>query len=1611
MGIPGLGKLGAVARPAMGLLDSLVEPLVSRVSSCAHARVRMFDGGRAHLAVRGLRGSTGPKVAEDLERLLTEMPGVRWAAVNAVLQSVVVALEGPTDDEATVSGLLEVVEAVEEAYDTAHGPMPLHPASAEPAGRAVWAMATQAVALPLAVVGRLTRSSPLPLELASLVTIVETQPRLRRVVGQVVGDRNTAVVLATLNAAAQGSAGGFLGLAVDGVRHALSTAELRAQRAAWTGAEPDLTGTPQLARAELRSPVPRPVPLRPGPVERYADTAAVIAGLTFAGALAVTRRTSSAASASLAAIPKAPGLAREGFACALGRALAHRGTVVHDPEALRRLDRVRTVVLDSAALTTGAHVLADLIPLDGASAGDLAATAHRLFQPRHPERLSRSGGGSDDDGEGETDEGGTETEDGTETEGETQGAGANQERSGQERGTDQERNGGGRPTESPASPTESPAPAKDTEWSLGPLDRLALRGRTGVRARERLEREGAAYVLGLARGDRLMAVVSVVPEVHEAAERLVGAARRAGLRVLATSGGTPTVVPGADATVPGGGRLAASVREQQADGTGVLVVSRDRETLDAADVGIGIAGAEGRPAWGAHLYAADPGEAVVVVEACGVARRVARRGVWLAKGASGLGSTMTLAGQAGQPGTLSLAAVNWSAALGMAYGAWSAVELLRRPPDHGASRQPWHSMPPETVLARTASHENGLTERQALDRAERSGEQVPRTSSLPRAVITELANPLTPVLVGGAALSAAVGGVLDAVIVLAVTGLSGLIGGTQRHVTDRAVRRLHQRSAVRARAVRDGEEHEVAAEELVVGDIVVLGSGDVVPADCRLLDSHGLEADESALTGESLPVGKAVDPVLAADVADRTSMLYEGTTVAAGRARAVVVATGGATEAGRGATAGRGARPAVGVEHRLARITRTTLPLALGSAGAVMAAGLLRGRPARETVGAGVGLAVASVPEGLPFLVSAAQLAAARRLSTLGVLVRDPRTIEAAGRADVLCFDKTGTLTHGRIELALVVARGDDGEGGGDGEDMGRPPDRLDARQQAVLAAALRATPRPRDNRKLEHFTDRAVMSGAELAGLTRTDGAPGWQRTAGLPFEPSRGFHATQAQSGGRRLLSVKGAPERVIELCAMGREAKDALLTRSEKLAAEGHRVLAVAESCDEGSDPLTDDSVSGLGFLGFLLLSDKVRGGAARSVRQLAEAGVHIVMITGDHPQTAESIARELDVVDGRRVVTGADLDALDDEALDALLPQVGVVARGTPTHKVRVVKAFQRLGRTVAMTGDGANDAPAIRLADVGIALGARATPAARAAADLVVTDDRLETILAALVEGRAMWASVRQALAILLGGNLGEIGFTVLGATVGGASPLTARQLLLVNLFTDLAPAIAVALRPPGEDTKERLLREGPESSLGTALTDEITVRAMATALGATAAWIAARATGRPARARTVALAALVATQLGQTLLIGWRSPAVLAAVAGSMAGLAAVIQTPGVSHFFGSTPLGPVGWTIALTAATAGTAASVLLPPVARHARTALDTFRAGPLEPVLAALRDAEHQGELIALRRRPDGKPEADGPTARTGTHDDTGGSSTGPKDPTPVMSPEAAMSPAPA
>jgi cation-transporting ATPase I len=573
-----------------------------------------------------------------------------------------------------------------------------------------------------------------------------------------------------------------------------------------------------------------------------------------------------------------------------------------------------------------------------------------------------------------------------------------------------------------------------------------------------------------------------------------------------------------------------------------------------------------------------------------------------------------------------------------------------------------------------------------------------------------------------------------------------------------------------------------------------------------------------------------------------------------------------------------------------------------------------------QSVGSAVALAVAAVPEGLPVLATMAQLASARRLSRRQALVRNPRAIEALGRVRVLCTDKTGTLTEGRIRLR--------GVSDGTGE---QPVDELSSELAPLVAAGLRACPVADDpSVPLPHLTDRAVVAGAQRAHVDTTTGAPGWKRELELLFEPARGYHAAVGTTDTRRLLSVKGAPETLLPRCSTWRRhtgdvAVDSRVRRTldrevDRLARQGLRILAVGEANLPPGDHLGDEDVTRLTLLGFLVLSDPVRPTAAQAVGDLARAGVSVLMVTGDHPSTAQGIAAELGILNGKRVVTGAALSAMGDSELDRIIDDVSVFARVTPADKVRVVLALQRRGEPVAMTGDGANDAAAIRLADCGIALGDHATPAARRAADLVVTDERIETIVDAIIEGRAMWTSLREALAILLGGNVGEVSFTVGATALTGRAPLSARQLLVVNLLTDVAPALAIALRPPPASTPEALLSEGPDASLGRSLERAIAIRATSTAVGAGLAWAMASVTGRPRRASTTALVGLVGSQLGQTLVIGGRDPLVLLAGLGSAAALAAIVQTPGVSHFFGCTPLGPVAWSTALASSGVATA-------------------------------------------------------------------------------------------
>jgi len=1067
-------------------------------------------------------------------------------------------------------------------------------------------------------------------------------------------------------------------------------------------------------------------------------------------------------------------------------------------------------------------------------------------------------------------------------------------------------------------------------WRLRPLEHDDETLPRGARNRSRLLGSGGRKVLGLWRQDRLLALVAIRREPVALTDEIIDAARDAGLQIV-LSGGSDALARrlGLDRRVPAT-RVVDTISELQRDGCVVMYLgSTHTQALRGADIGLGVERDDDRIPWSAHLViGADLVNAWRVVRAIPIAREVSRRSTLLALAGASTGGVWSFLGPPRTAAERAMLPINGTAMFSVGLGAAAARRAAAGTPPRSAPRDPWHELETDESLARLGSTTEGLdSDERARRHAASSSRVVEGPIGLGRAVIDELANPLTPLLGLGAALSAAVGSAVDAALVGGVVGANAIVGAAQRVSTERSLQRLERAGDVMVRVRVGGATEQVPADSLVVGDIIELEAGETVPADSRILGSDNLEVDESTITGESLPVAKSEKPAPGAPVPEQTSMLFEGSSIAAGTVTALVVATGTDTETGRSAAAAADPPPS-GVEQRLGQLTKLTLPVSVVGGGAVTALGLTRGQSARAAVGTGVSLMVAAVPEGLPALATLSQVAAARRLATNNALVRNPRALEALGRVDQICFDKTGTLTQNRISLALVSI---------DGREE-RLPD-LSADGRAVLSAAARATPTSNGAGPLPHATDQAIHDAASLAGVHPTDGANGWSRLDEIPFESRRGYHVVLGEVGrSRRLVSVKGAPEAVLPRCTHWRRdgvteplreaAHVRLRDEVERLGRRGLRVLAVAEAIATGAVDLAADVLpDGLELIGFVALADPIRPSAAAALRDVQEAGVNVAMITGDHASTAEAIAAELGMLNGGRIVVGAELDALDDAALDAIIAHVSVFARVTPSQKVRIVEAYQRRGRSVAMTGDGANDAAAIRLADAGIALGGgNGSAAARAVADLVVTDDRIETIIDAIVEGRAMWESVRSAVAILVGGNLGEIGFIVAGTALTGASPVNARQLLLVNLLTDMAPALAIALREPPDRSPERLLHEGPDASLGSALNREIAIRAGTTAAGATAAWTVARMTGSPGRARTIALAALVGTQLSQTLVSGGRSPMVVGATTLSVGALVAAIQTPGVSQFFGCRPLGPVGWATATSAALGATGVSVGIP-------------------------------------------------------------------------------------
>jgi cation-transporting ATPase I len=1035
---------------------------------------------------------------------------------------------------------------------------------------------------------------------------------------------------------------------------------------------------------------------------------------------------------------------------------------------------------------------------------------------------------------------------------------------------------------------------------------------------------------GLYEGAERVGSVVVAAELDPHAEALLVAVGEAGHRLVLTEHvGTREIADVADEVAPADEPLLDTVRRLQAGGAGVLVVSAaDGPALIAADVAVAPVRAGSAPAWGADLVTGRGlVDAYRVVAATAPARAVSRQSVSTALTGNVLGSLLAAVGDPRRGQRKATTPGKTATALTMAVGTWTALRTDARPTPAPAVHTPWHALEPEQVCRRLADlPREPAAPREPWPSLVRwlSASPVVRTSArFARTVAAELSDPLTPVLGTGAAATAILGEATDAVLVGGVVVGNALLSGLQRLRAETALEHLLLEQEVVAHRETDGGREDVPAGALRVGDVLLVEPADVVPVDARLLEAQDLEVDESSLTGESLSVAKSVTATPGADLADRTCMLFDGTTVVAGSGRAVVVAVGDATQAGRAARAAGSVVPPAGVQARLGELTRAVLPLTLAGGAAVTGLGVLWRRPLREAVAAGVAIAVAAVPEGLPLVATVAQQAAARRLSRRGAVVRSARVLEALGRVDTVCFDKTGTLTENRLRVTRLVPLGPDGG---------------PAEEELLRLAAAGAG--NGDDRA--HETDRAVAEAAAERGVLAGD-----EPDAALSFTAGRGFSA--ALRDGR--LVVKGAPEVVLGRCTEAGTAPE----RVRELAAEGLRVLAVAdrEVCDDPTDldPTDlDAAAQRLTLRGLVALADTLRSSTVAAVGQLGAAGVRVLVATGDHPETAGAIAAQAGVPDADRVVTGVQFARASDAERTRMVREAAVFARLSPEQKVSLVAALRRAGATLAMTGDGVNDAAAIRLADVGVGVAGAESPAARSSADLVLTDVDLTRLVDAVAEGRAMWSRVRDAVSVLVGGNAGEVAFTVLGTAFGGRAPLGTRQLLLVNLLTDMFPALAVAVAAPrrngagteagplGTHPLREVLLAGPHRGFTRSVRRMVLVRGAATAAGATGAWTTGRATGPYGRASTMGLAALITTQLGQTAWAGRRSPLVLVTAAGSLAALVAVVQTPGVSRFFGCTPLDPLAWLVVLGWATAGTVGAEAVPRLVQRWRSGAGT-------------------------------------------------------------------------
>jgi Ca2+-transporting ATPase len=744
----------------------------------------------------------------------------------------------------------------------------------------------------------------------------------------------------------------------------------------------------------------------------------------------------------------------------------------------------------------------------------------------------------------------------------------------------------------------------------------------------------------------------------------------------------------------------------------------------------------------------------------------------------------------------------------------------------------WHALTADATLAELKTSSAGLTSQEALRRLNEYGPnelEAARSVSPWRLLFDQFKNILIVILLVATGLSAFLGEGIETIVIGVIVLFAVGLGFIQELRAEKAIDALRKMAAPTATVLRDGEELLVPAQHLVPGDIVLLQAGNRVPADLRIVESINLQIEEAALTGESVAVAKQAGAIAGekAALGDRKNMAYAGTVATYGRSRAVVVATAMNTEFGKIARMLQSVvTERTPLQKNLDKVGHLLARIALVIVALIVALGLLRGQPFMEMLIFGVALAVAVVPEALPAVVTISLAIGVQRMVKRHALMRRLPAVETLGCTSVICSDKTGTLTKDEMTVRRIHVADRQWEVSGAGYEPhgqflveGRPMEPDEAVRQflraATLASDAHSTRGESDGRwRIKGDpTEGALVVAAAKAGLVKAELERQAPRTGEIPFtsETKRmtTLHAIQEGS----VAFSKGAPEIILASCtrrlvrengethekALVDADREQILEIARSLADQALRVLGVASKFGA----TLGNAERGMTFLGLAGMIDPPRPEAKESVRKCEQAGIRVIMITGDHPVTAQAVARELGILKGGRAITGAQLDALSDAELEREVAGIDVFARVSPAHKLRVVTALQKGGSVVAMTGDGVNDAPALKKADIGIAMGITGTDVSKEAAAMTLTDDNFASIVAAVEEGRGIFSNIKKYLMYLLSSNIGEM-LIMAGATVlGMPMPLSAVQILYLNLATDGLPALALAVDPPERDLMRR----------------------------------------------------------------------------------------------------------------------------------------------------------------------------------------------------------------